>query len=65
MDAASALSERQSEAVTVALDLGYYETPREATVAEVAERLDCAPGTAAEHLRKAEAALVRRVIGEA
>jgi hypothetical protein len=64
MDAASALSERQSAAVTVALDRGYYETPREATVADVAERLDCAPGTAAEHLRKAEAALVHRVVGE-
>ena len=64
MDAASALSGRQSEVAAVALDLGYYETPRDATVADVAERLDCAPGTAAEHLRKAEAALVRRTVGE-
>ncbi|WP_435077448.1 helix-turn-helix domain-containing protein [Halococcus sp. AFM35] len=64
MDAASTLSERQSEAVTVALNRGYYETPREATVAGVAEHLGCAPGTAAEHLRKAEAALVHRVVGK-
>ena len=62
MNAANALSKRQSEAVTVALEVGYYETPREAGVADVAVHLDCAPGTAAEHLRKAEAALVRRVI---
>ena len=62
MDAANALSERQSEAVTAALEIGYYETPREAGVADVADRLDCAPGTAAEHLRKAEAALVHRII---
>ncbi|WP_256686418.1 helix-turn-helix domain-containing protein [Halococcus qingdaonensis] len=64
MDAASALSERQSEALTIALERGYYETPREATVADVAQELDCAPGTAAEHLRKAEAALVHHVVGE-
>jgi predicted DNA binding protein len=65
MDAASALSDRQFEAVTVAVDLGYYETPREAAVADVADRLDCASGTAAEHLRKAEAALVHRAIENA
>jgi predicted DNA binding protein len=33
-----------------ALELGYYETPREATHTNVAERLDCAPNTATEHL---------------
>ena len=64
MEVKSSLSERQSEAATVALELGYYETPREATVADVADRLGCAPGTAAEHLRKAEAALVRRAVDE-
>ena len=62
MDAASALSERQTEAATAAVDLGYYETPREATVADVADQLNCAPGTAAEHLRKAEATLVGRAV---
>jgi hypothetical protein len=62
MNAANALSKRQSEAVTIALEIGYYETPREAGVADVADHLDCAPGTAAEHLRKAEAALVHQVI---
>ena len=64
MDAANALSERQSAAVATALELGYYEIPRDATVADVAYGLDCTPGTAAEHLRKAEAALVHRVVGE-
>ncbi|MFB6198497.1 MAG: helix-turn-helix domain-containing protein [Halobacteriaceae archaeon] len=53
------LSERQRAAVTAALELGYYESPRKATHADVAERLDCAPNTATEHLQKAEAKLVR------
>lgn len=52
------LTERQREAVQTARDLGYYAVPREATVAEVAAELDCAPGTAAEHLRKAESAVM-------
>lgn len=58
-DPASTLSERQRAAVRAALDLGYYERPRAATHADVAERLDCAPSTASEHLQRAEAKLVR------
>jgi len=56
---ASALSDRQREAVYAALDLGYYDQPRRATHEDVAEVLGCAPSTASEHLRKAEATLVR------
>ena len=52
------LTARQHEALQAAHDLGYYDSPRAATTTDVAERLDCAPGTAAEHLRKAEARLV-------
>jgi predicted DNA binding protein len=53
------LSERQREAVETALELGYYETPRTATQDAVAAELGCAANTASEHLRKAEAKLVR------
>lgn len=56
---ATSLSERQRAAVATALDLGYYETPRRATHADVAEQLGCAPNTATEHLQKAEAKLIR------
>ena len=51
----SDLTERQHEAVTAAVDAGYYEEPRTGSVADVAEALDCATGTAAELLRRAEA----------
>ena len=54
-----ALSERQREAVAVAVAVGYYDVPRTATQEVVAEELGCAPSTAAEHLRKAESKLLR------
>jgi hypothetical protein len=55
---ANTLSERQREVLEVALDLGYYETPRQATHEDVAVELDCAPNTVTEHLQKGEAKLV-------
>lgn len=53
-NAVGALSARQREAVRAALRVGYYDTPREATVADVASELGCAMSTASEHLQKAE-----------
>lgn len=60
-----ALSARQREAVTVALDAGYYDVPRDASCEDVAARLDCATATAAEHLRKAESAVLRELLARA
>ncbi len=48
------LSARQREAARVALAVGYFDTPRGATIEDVANELDCATSTAAEHLQKAE-----------
>ena len=53
-----ALTDRQRDAVRAAQRLGYYEVPREASVADVAAEIDCSAGTAAEHLRKAESTLL-------
>ncbi len=58
----SQLSERQREVLTAAIDAGYYEEPRQVTVADVSNRLDCAPSTVAEHLRKAESTLVHHAV---
>jgi hypothetical protein len=58
---ASPLTERQREAVVTAVDLGYYDVPRTASVEDVATELDCAPSTASNHLRKAQARLARTV----
>jgi len=48
------LTARQREVLEAAVDAGYYQTPREATLEDVAERVDVAPTTAGEHLRKIE-----------
>jgi len=63
-DPATILSDRQREAVETALDLGYYEQPREATHEDVAAKLDCAPQTASDHLQKAEAKLVLTALND-
>lgn len=59
---AARLSDRQREAVLVALELGYYESPKAATHADVTAELGCAPGAASERLQKAEATLVREAM---
>jgi predicted DNA binding protein len=51
---AGRLTDRQREAVSAALSLGYYAVPRETNLDSVAEALDCAPGTASTLLRRAE-----------
>jgi predicted DNA binding protein len=42
----------------VARELGYYDVPRRAELADVAAELDCTESTASVLLRKAERALV-------
>jgi hypothetical protein len=57
------LTSRQREAVEAAVAVGYYGSPREGDVAAVADTLGCATATAAEHLRKAEARVMRTLVG--
>lgn len=57
------LTDRQRDAVVTALELGYYEIPRTASVSDVARRLGCAESTAAEHLRKSESKLLSSLFG--
>jgi len=52
------LTGRQFDALAAAVEAGYYESPRAATVEEVGERIDASPSTASEHLRKAESAVM-------
>jgi predicted DNA binding protein len=57
------LTDRQREVVAVAVDRGYYAVPREAKLDDLAAALDLSPSTVSDHLRKAEAAVMRRVVG--
>jgi len=56
------LTDRQRETVVAALELGYYEVPREASHEEVADAIDAAPSTTANLLRRAEAKLLRAAV---
>lgn len=62
--AVDGLSRKQREAVRAALRIGYYDIPREATTADVARALDCAPATASEHLRKAESRILSALFAD-
>jgi predicted DNA binding protein len=52
---AALLTERQREVLETAVEMGYYEIPRETTCAEIAAELSIAEGTVVEHLQKIEA----------
>lgn len=58
----TAATGRQRSALQAAVAVGYYDVPRSGSVEAVAERLDCAPSTAGELLRKGEASLIREFV---
>lgn len=58
-----ALPYTQFEAMREAVERGYYETPREITVEELAEELDTPRSTLSYRLRRAEAELARSFVG--
>jgi predicted DNA binding protein len=60
--ALSRLSPRQREALRIGLQTGYFDVPRTGSHEDVAARMDCSPSTTAEHLQKAQAALVEAVL---
>jgi len=51
---AASLTDRQLEAIQTARELGYYDVPRTATLADVADALACTESTASVTLRRAE-----------
>jgi len=53
-DISALLTDRQREVLDIALSLGYYDVPRQATHSDIADRLDCSVGTVGEHLQKIE-----------
>lgn len=48
------ITSRQEEVLKAAVDLGYYNEPRQASLEDIAEVIGISPGTVGEHLRKAE-----------
>ncbi|MGM0606178.1 MAG: helix-turn-helix domain-containing protein [Halobacteriota archaeon] len=56
----SLLTDRQRELLLAAADAGYYDTPRETTLTEVAESMDISKATCSNVLHRAEGKLVDR-----
>ncbi|ELZ16434.1 Bacterio-opsin activator HTH domain-containing protein [Haloterrigena salina JCM 13891] len=56
------LSDRQLEVVVAAVEEGYYDTPRESSLTELAEQLDIAKSTCSETLHRAEEAIIKRFV---
>ncbi|MDZ7731323.1 MAG: helix-turn-helix domain-containing protein [Natrialbaceae archaeon] len=57
------LTDRQLEVLQTAVEHGYYELPSQVTQADLAVELSCSAATVGTHLRKAEARLVRAIVG--
>jgi hypothetical protein len=57
-----ALTTRQQEVLQAAVDVGYYNDPREATHETVAEAVGIAPTTAGAHLRRIEARVFEALV---
>lgn len=60
MSETARLTERQREAVTLAYERGYFETPRRATLSDLADELDVTPQTLSRHVRVG----VEKIVGD-
>lgn len=56
------LTDRQQEVLQTAVELGYYQIPRETTHQEIADELGCSKSVVGQHLRRVEASLVDSVV---
>nr|WP_265472954.1 helix-turn-helix domain-containing protein [Halohasta litchfieldiae] len=56
------LSEKQQELVLEAVDRGYYDTPRDCTLTELADAVGIAKSTCSETLHRAEETIIEHFI---
>lgn len=56
------LTPRQQETLRTAVEVGYYEEPREVTYQDVADELGVAAGTVGVHLRKIASKILKGVL---
>jgi hypothetical protein len=57
----TAMTDAQHEALVTAHEMGYFDVPRNATLADVADELGVAPPSLSERLRRAQSHLVGRL----
>ncbi len=58
----SSLTARQQELLRTAVELGYYDVPRNVTYEDIGNELELSPVTVGEHLRKIEATVMMSVL---
>lgn len=56
------LTERQWEVLLCAYEMGYYDIPRDATLADIANRLQIDRSTVCEHIRRAERHVLSNIL---
>ncbi|WP_262177368.1 helix-turn-helix domain-containing protein [Haloarcula laminariae] len=56
------LTDRQQEVVEAAVDAGYYDTPRQCSLTELADRIDIAKSTCSNTLHRAEEAIIKEYV---
>lgn len=61
-DLGATLTDRQHQILTVAVDQGYYEVPRQSALEDVAAEMDLSRATVGEHLQKIEAKVLSRIV---
>lgn len=54
------LPERQTVVLNKAIDMGYYDRPRQCTQRDIADELNLKQATVSEHLQAAESAIIHR-----
>ncbi|MXR40331.1 helix-turn-helix domain-containing protein [Halobaculum sp. WSA2] len=65
IDAEDLLTDGQRELLVSAIRAGYYDTPRESTLTELADRQGIAKSTASERLHRAEGKVIKRFAEDA
>jgi predicted DNA binding protein len=63
MSLVSSLTTRQRKVIETAVETGYYRSPREASLEDVADAVGITPSTASEHLRKIESRVFSALFG--
>lgn len=58
------LTDRQSALVETAVESGYYDTPRDCTLTDLAEEVGVAKSTASETLHRAEGEIIKQFVDE-
>lgn len=63
-DETALLTDRQLEFIVEAVERGYYESPRQCTLTELAESLSVSKGAASGILHRAERRIIKRFLGK-